>query len=190
MEIPRALRDLRLDLIRLCLPTSNSDGMTEMNSEVLQVKAKYFTEARYYPDYATATGHPDFLKKRSPSASLLVCLHLGNFSTAAWELVTAECSGGCQFAYPPPEKILSETEKCIVLEALADSGSSSNLGDAYEIDAKVAYNLKNGDTTTRVAISIKKGQISAETKVSCTGLDPEKYAVDGLFDGAIFVVLD
>ncbi|KAF3198582.1 hypothetical protein TWF106_003143 [Orbilia oligospora] len=52
IEIPRALRDIRLDLIGLNqrLPTrDNSGGMAEVavnyNSEVL--KAKYFTEASY-----------------------------------------------------------------------------------------------------------------------------------------------
>ncbi|KAK6508929.1 hypothetical protein TWF481_003697 [Arthrobotrys musiformis] len=193
LEIPRALHDIRLDLIRLNLPASNSDShiysentlntpAESINSEVL--KAKYFTEARYYPNYATATGHSEFLKKRTPSDPLFTWVHLANFSDTTWGLDTTENKEGCQFTYPPPEKIVPRTIKSIVLETL---GCSS--GDKVDIDARVVYNLGNNNSTTdRVSISIRREGISAGTKISCTGLDPEKCSVEILFDGAIFVV--
>ncbi|RVD80240.1 uncharacterized protein DFL_008141 [Arthrobotrys flagrans] len=92
IEIPRALRDIRLDLIKLNqnLPANNSDNMAETSSEVLE--AKYFTEARYYPNYATATGHSEFLKQRTPSDTLFVWFYLKSSSTTTWEFVDVECN--------------------------------------------------------------------------------------------------
>ncbi|KAK6516216.1 hypothetical protein TWF506_006125 [Arthrobotrys conoides] len=187
IEIPRALRDIRLDLIRLTqnLPTIYSGSLAEtVNSEVL--RAKYFTEAGYYPNYATATGHSDFLQKRTSSSPLFVCIYLINCSSTLWELVTAESNRGCQFTYPIPEKLIPDTKKSIVFETLNTSDSSIH---KISIDAKLVYTLSS-EKMTKITISVRKEHVSADIKVSCTGLAPEKYAVEALFDGAIFFILE
>ncbi|KAK6535928.1 hypothetical protein TWF281_000177 [Arthrobotrys megalospora] len=180
IELPRTLRDIRIDLMRLKLPTSTSDSIAKLDPEVL--KAKYFTEGRYYPNYATATGHSEFLRERNPSDPFFVWFHIKNLSNTTWELITAEDSEWCQFTYPPPEKIMPGADKSIVLERLGTDNPRNG------IDVKVGYKLENDDT--EIVISIKKERVSAETDVSCTGLETEKYAVETLFDGAIFVVLN
>ncbi|KAF3265153.1 hypothetical protein EYR41_002683 [Orbilia oligospora] len=200
IEIPRALRDIRLDLIGLNqrLPARDNSDMqmaevaVNYNSEVL--KAKYFTEATYYPDYATATGHSKFLKQRTSFDPLFVWVHLRNCSATTWELFNAESNRECQFTYPPPERVIPETEKSIVLETLPDLYTSESqslthgISISIPIDVKLSYALKN-DKTTKISISIRKEHWGADTEVSCTGLAPEKYAVDSLFDGATFVAL-
>ncbi|KAK6362717.1 hypothetical protein TWF730_000173 [Orbilia blumenaviensis] len=179
-------------------PATNIDGdLAKGDSEVL--RAKYFTEARYYPNYATATGHSEFVRRNDNDPSNYSCtplftwVHIKNSCVDTWELVDAENSRGCQFTYPPPEKIRPETNERLVLETLEYDGHDS--GNELT-DAKLVYNCKRckpGNDEISIAeieISIKRERVSAaDTKVLCKGLDTEKYTVDILFDGAVLNIL-